>query len=111
MGSERRFNRLVAITRQSKLENNGSGTNFNFDIEADSGFQVIIDQYSCCINEAVRYNYDAKETGDNYSGSTTMKGVITDSIQEGDIVDGKFKVVGEPKIIHGRYTQCNIVRL
>ncbi|AZR72528.1 hypothetical protein BBF96_03500 [Anoxybacter fermentans] len=101
-----RFNQIVKITRRVE---NSSVSSYDFDDTADIE-TTVIEQYLCSISEKnVRYEVDKK--GDNYSGILVMKGLLTDQIQEGDIVDGQFKVVGKPRQIAGAYIRCNLVRL
>jgi hypothetical protein len=112
MGAGAQFDRQSIITRNSDTSDNDStGSNFSFDDGSgdDSGIEPIINEYPCKINENV--NYDTSKKGEEFEGSAIMKGMLTDKLQKGDIIDGEYKIVSRPRTVHGRYVKCNLVRL
>ena len=101
-------NRVVRIERQLTSTSSSKGSNFNF-LDGNN-VQVVIESYPCYIKESVGYRTSAQ--GDEYEGRATMYGLLTNKIQEGDIVDQKWKIVGEPlHDVKKRVTQCSLARL
>lgn len=130
MSIESKCNRLVSIQRRYDLAESttlifaektqtteGSnvdqpGSDFKFDYE-DPGYTTIIAKYPCYIKDSLGgIRYVPNEQGEVYRGRATMAGILTDKIREGDVVDGKWKVVGEPELnLIQRTTSCSLVRL
>jgi hypothetical protein len=108
------FDREVKITRNPEPDSDSGGSSFTFDQgdgdNPDTGIQTVIDAYPCFIKGTV--SYETNEQGDTYKGKLKMVGSLTDMIQEGDIVDGKYKVAGEPDSdMEELVTKCNLVKL
>lgn len=112
MGIEAKFNKVVDIRRPVEEDSDAAGTDFTFDDGTGTSqpTTLVISNYPCTIKETI--GYDTGEEGSRYTGKAKMTGILTDKIQEGDIVAGKFKVMGEPEQDYKlRYTVCNLVRL
>lgn len=109
MGTHATFNKKVEIYRPLENENDNQTTNYNLDESAESK-EIIFNNYHCRITENIRYS-TGKE-GSQYQGSIKMVGLLTNLLQEGDIVADKYKIIGEPELrAKQRATVCNMVRL
>lgn len=109
-----KYNHYAKITRSTETTNTSSGTDYSFDDGSgqtpDPGSGTIYDNYSCKIIEKVQ-SYETSQQGENYTGRCVMKGMLTDKLQKGDIVDGSYKIVGTPRIVQNRETVCSLVRI
>lgn len=115
-----RWDRYAEITRNlntstSDGSTDNSGSDFSFDegtgdsTTADPGAEIILSNYPCTINESVQY--DTSMQGESYKGSARLKGMLTNKLKKGDLIDGEYKIITTPKPIHGRYIQCQLVKL
>lgn len=117
-----KYDHYAKITRPAESDTSDSetesgGTDYEFDPEPStdpdnttSNPITIYENYPCKIIEKVT-SYDTSEEGQNYTGKSKMKGMLTDKLQKGDIVDGSFVIVGKPRIVQNRETVCQLVRI
>ena len=123
MSIEATLNKTVRIVRPKQTKNDNKTTNYNFDQDEtfvgdgidDETFdsevaEIVKENYRCRIDEKIRYS--TSKEGSQYQGSVKMIGTLTNDLQEGDIVAGRYKIIGEPTIKpKQRSTFCNMVRL
>jgi len=108
MAIQSTLNRTVEIIRPIDSIDNGEGTDFTFDQESNK--TTIKSDYRCRIDENIRYS--TGQEGSQYQGSVKMVGTLTEVLQEGDIVDSKYKILGSPEVGYKqRATICQMVRL
>lgn len=101
-----KWDHYAKITRPGSSDD-GSGTDYDF--ENNSEPEVVYEKYPCTIIEDVA-SYDTSEEGESYTGNAVLKGKLTNRLKEGDIVDGRYKIVGPVEHPHNRHTRCSLVR-
>lgn len=116
-----KYNHYAKITRPAESDTSDSssgGTDYEFDPNPEtnpdntetSNPTTIYENYPCKIIENVT-SYDTSEQGQSYTGRSEMKGMLTDKLQKGDIIDGSFVIVAKPRIVQSRETVCQLVRI
>lgn len=109
-----RWDHYAKIIRNEEAQNINPGSNWNFDdgsgTNPDPGPATIYEKYPCAIIEKIA-SYDTSEKGQSYTGKAKMKGMLTDKLKKGDIIDGEYKIAGRITHPHNKYTQCNLVRI
>lgn len=107
-----RWKHYAKVTRKVVSEATSPGSNWNFDdgSGASSNPDVIYEQYPCNIKEDVT-SYDTSEKGQSFTGKAELKGMLTNKLMEGDIIDGQYKIVGRITHPHNKHTKCNLVRI
>ena len=76
----------------------------------DTGEETIFEEYTCIIREASRASLDDGDFGETTKLNAVMVGEKTDKLKDGDIVNGKYVIVGNP-IPHYQYTRAVLRRL
>lgn len=108
MPAEETFNKVVKITRPT--ENVDTGTTTDFEVDTEPHESVIFEEYRCRIDESL--TYDTSKEGSQFTGKVEMVGKLTKSLQEGDVVDDKYQIMGAPEIRpRQRVTKCNMIRM
>lgn len=102
-----KFDHLATITRSVK---NPGSDGWDFGDDPQGTTDIVIEKYPCKITESVQ-SYEVNTQGENYTGRCKMKGILTDKLQEGDLVDGKYKIVGQPRVVMNRMLLCYLVRI
>lgn len=107
-----RWKHYVKVTRKKKTEATSPGSDWNFDdgSGASPNPVVIYEQYPCNIKEDVT-SYDTSKEGQSFTGKAGLKGMLTDKLMEGDIIDDQYKIVGRITHPHNQHTKCSLVRI